>query len=93
MHEEPSLPQWWARGAALTPGVGAAPRAWPWGRRGHTFVTAGRLHMLGALGADACAGGFLTLNFSHHRFFILFLSWCDLEACRALTYVYRNYDT
>ena len=27
MHEEPSLPQWWARGAALTPGVGAAPRA------------------------------------------------------------------
>ena len=50
MHEEPSLPQWWARGAALTPGVGAAPRAWPWGRRGHTFVTAGRLHMLGATG-------------------------------------------
>ena len=43
MHEEPSLPQWWARGAALTPGVGAAPRTWPWGRRGHTFVTAGRL--------------------------------------------------
>ena len=42
MHEEPSLPQWWARGAALTPGVGAAPRTWPWGRRGHTFVTAGR---------------------------------------------------
>ena len=50
MHEEPSLPQWWARGAALTPGVGAAPRAWPWGRSGHTFVTAGRLHMLGATG-------------------------------------------
>ena len=37
-------------GAALTPGVGAAPRAWPWGKRGHTSVTASHGRVWGALG-------------------------------------------